>query len=115
MSQSTTAKDVVRRVIKDVAPHEARALDAMWKDFEIAPGVPLAGAERTDHSHGMDAALTNLLVSSIVIPVVVDLLKEAGKLLVKDVVNRIRKKRGSEDAKDEELAKKIVAAIQDDE
>jgi len=109
------AKQVSRNVIAEVAPAEVGAFDAMWSDYEKSPEIPLGQAARSERAHGADASITTTLVSTVVIPVVVALLKEGAKPLVKEVVDRIRKMRGRDRADDDDtkLAEKIVAVIRE--
>jgi hypothetical protein len=111
MTTQTTAKEVARTIVHELAPDELDYFDAAWEDFQIDPEIPPAAATKSETAEGIDAALVHEGITLIVIPLVVELLKEGAKPLVQDVIRRLRQKRGGPRENDKEIAETIAKNV----
>lgn len=87
------AKIVAQNVIQQIAQDEVDMFDMLWDEYERQPDAPLAAAASAEHRHGFGAAEVGMFVlSTIVIPVVVEVLKHAAKRSYDDVAAQLKKR-----------------------
>jgi hypothetical protein len=100
-----TTKEMARNVIADVAPGELELFETIWAEQLKNPQLLRAeGAEKDRQlGAGVDFSMASL-ISLVVIPVVVDLAKNAAMTGVSSIVKYVKDRLGNRDPNSQSLA-----------